>query len=170
MRKRSVAILAQVAQPFGLRFSSTAIVMAINRKPREPIMKIDEGKLLQDWLAVCEAREADPDPRWAWDGSFYPKRKRSEGPSIQELVNAVTVLTPLIEQATNGYPDHVGCTNVLLKLSHRKGVLVDGIDKACTPEAQASLAADRWRIMAKHLAGVKKGKALHFRSATQQIG
>ena len=91
-------------------------------KIREPIIKIDEGRALDD---LREQAQIQPHLlRYRRDGSHYPKRKRSEGPVPSELANGVPVFGKAMQQAYNGYPDQVGATNLFLLLGHEFEVLV----------------------------------------------
>ena len=99
-------------------------------------------------------------PLWDWDGKTYPKCKRTHGPNQQALDEHSVVLTGLFRLAPNGYPDAYKLRDLLLKLHG----LFDIFPKDNSAEAlmaigtRAIVAADRWRVMCKHIIMLAKGK------------
>ena len=95
--------------------------------------------------------------KWAWDGTSYPKTKRSHGPNVESLAMHSEPLKILLQLAPNGYPDPYRLRDLLVKLQNMFNIFAN-----CKLEAhlnlanRAILAADRWRIQCKHLVMLKK--------------
>ena len=79
------------------------------RRPRSVIMKVDEMALHAELEEVAAGGELEG---VSWNGSHYPKRKRTDGPDIAMLALSLAILTAFIKAAPNGFPDHVGVKQV----------------------------------------------------------
>ena len=62
---------------------------------------------LNDGLEVFAGIASRPhcDLGWSWDGTSYPKTKRSHGPNQEGLNRHTEPLKLLLQLAPNGYPD-----------------------------------------------------------------
>ena len=95
--------------------------------------------------------------KWAWDGTSYPKTKRSQGPNVDSLVVHSEPLKILLQLAPNGYPDPYRLRDLLMKMHFKFNIF-----EKCKGEAhlnlsnRAIIAADRWRIQCRHLVMLKK--------------
>ena len=88
-------------------------------------------------------------PDWTWDGTTYPKTKRSHGPNQAALDDHAEVLVNLFKLAPNGYPDAYKLRDLLMQL-HLVYNIFPKDDRSAESKlvlsTRALMAADRWRI------------------------
>ena len=115
---------------------------------------LDEGV---DALSDEASRSNRP---YDWDGKSYPKPKRSNGPHIDGLEKHYAVLGPLVRLTPNGYPDPYYLRDLLMKLHEVYKIFKtdDSVEGQMSLQVRALVAADKWRIMLKHLLMLLKGK------------
>ena len=104
-----------------------------------------------------------------WDGSAYPKTKRTQGPSQEGLVVHAPVLLHLLTLAPNGYPCPYRLRDLLCKLHIKFTIFGDNHFLDCNPLMKTAMAAaDRWRIMCKHCLMLKlSGTTILFDDLTR---
>ena len=96
-----------------------------------------------------------PSPEWNWDGTAYPKTKRSHGPCLESLDKHSEVLRVMLGISPNGYPDPYVLRDLLVQLQTIFNIFDNPWFKSHNEERQswtnrAMLASDKWRIMCKH--------------------
>ena len=89
-------------------------------------------------------------PGFKWDGSGYASA-RGQAMDEESLLQHSAALEFLLQVAPTGFPAHRPLTLTFLELDKKHGIL--GADRPFAQRA-ASLAADAWRVMAKHIYNV----------------
>ena len=81
--------------------------------PRMKTWKFDLNVAVEKFMDIASRCHH---PEWNWDGTMYPKTKRSQGPSQDALQDHSDVINILLQLAPNGYPDPYILRNVLMQL------------------------------------------------------
>lgn len=132
-------------------------------KPRVRTMRFDIESAVRMFADTASKK---PSNEWNWDGTSYPKTKRSHGPCVESLNKHAEVLSILVHFAPNGYPDPYVLRDLLAKLHSIFDIFTNPFYESHSEEkhslsTRAMLASDRWRIMCKHcLMLVKSGMAV----------
>ena len=123
-----------------------------NKRFRSTVHKVDEKRLFNN-LAALVAGPVD----WAWDGSHFGKPNKNCGADHGQLAKSSPILTHLITEAANGFPDARGVSRVLQSMHVRHGIF-NGL--ALLQDKQLSLccldAADNWKKAMYELVQMKR--------------
>ena len=94
---------------------------------------------------------------WSWDGTSYPKTKRSDGPNVEGLAMHNEPLKILLQLAPNGYPDPYRLRDLLMKMHSLFNIFAEcHTEGYLSPSSRAALAADRWCTQCRHLIMLKR--------------
>ena len=83
------------------------------------------------------------DHAWSWDGTSYPKTKRSDGPNVEGLAMHNEPLKILLQLAPNGYPDPYRLRDLLMKMHSLFNIFAEcHTEGHLSPSSRAAFAAD----------------------------
>ena len=111
------------------------------------------------------ARAARKEPGFAWDGSGYMS-SRTQALDETSMLPYAEVLKILLEVAPSGFPAQRCLKDAFEELDKRHGILM--CDARFVQRA-ASLAADAWRIMTKHLYNAAQAEKVMVNKELQQL-
>ncbi|CAK0911291.1 unnamed protein product [Prorocentrum cordatum] len=131
------------------------------RRPRPRESQFVHATLADKWGAKAVLK----DPGFAWDGSGYGS-SRTQAIDETSMLPCAEVLKTLLEVAPSGFPAQKCSKDAFQELGKRRGIL------ACDmrfQERAASLAADAWRVMAKHLYNTAQAEKALSNEVLQQL-
>ncbi|CAK0840465.1 unnamed protein product [Prorocentrum cordatum] len=131
------------------------------RRPRPRESQFVHATLADKW----DAKAVLKDPGFAWDGSGYGS-SRTQAIDETSMLPYAEVLKTLLEVAPSGFPAQKCLKDTFQELDKRHGIL------ACDmrfQERAASLAADAWRVMAKHLYNAAQADKALSNEVLQQL-
>ena len=114
------------------------------RRPRPDTCSFKPGHLVKQWDDLASRRK----PGFEWDGSSYGA-SRGGIPDRDGLVMHAAPLRELLAIAPTGFPSHPSLVATLTQLDEKYQGLLNTTKRF--HEKAASLGADQWRIMCKHV-------------------
>lgn len=123
--------------------------MARARRPRPGTSTFNPDELAQLWDDLAGRR----DPGFQWDGSSYGV-SRGAAPDRDGLLRHLAPLRSLLTLAPSGFPSHPNLATALMRLDEKHSGLLRTSTRFT--ERAASLGADQWKVMCKHVYELQK--------------
>ena len=125
--------------------------------PRRGVMEfsvVDLCELLTPYAKLKVPPFAD------WEGSFYAKSRRGQGPDRAGLKTYHTLLKSILLVCPSGFPSHVRLRETWLYLNKRHGIMHPELVALCKdPIAWADELADRFKLMLKHVVDLSDSRS-----------
>ena len=121
----------------------------MSRAPRPLTSHFAVSDLVDGWIHLAALKH----PGFAWDGTDYMVSKRSLTGDTVALAARKSALKPLVQLAPTGFPSHPVLKETFAVLHRKCNIFGSGVVN--TPVV-CSEAADRWRIMMRHLYNNKR--------------
>ena len=130
------------------------------RRARPRTSQFEPTELVKAWERFAQLRTV----RWSWSGDSYMCGTRAKVADQEALLRHHDALLPLAQLAPTGFPSFPQLKSALLALNDKHHIL--GVDRKFAHRA-ASLAAEGWRVMCKHLYNLAADKV---KVTSQQLG
>ena len=128
-----------------------------HRRGRTLVDKFDSLELAKQWLALSTGSVA-----WRWDGSCYPKTKRSQGPAVEALRLHAAPLPVLANLAPGGYPSFLHLRSAFTEMDKHVRLFTDDHVTGTVRSSRLDEIAVRWKLMMRHLVVLKRsGLSMH---------